>query len=75
MKGLRESLLEHELVMIETIAQQWGLSPGQEGRQELIHHLEALMKDAATFNKILSRLSLEEREALENLIRWGGKVP
>lgn len=75
MKGLRESLLEHELIMIETIAQQWGLSPGQEGRQELINRLEVLMKDTAFLNRVLSRLTLEEREALENLIRWGGKVP
>lgn len=74
MKELRESLLEHELIMLEVIAQQWGLSPGQEGRQEFIKRLEARMKDPEAFSKILGRLTPEEREALDNLILWGGKV-
>jgi len=74
MKELRESLLEHETVMLEVIAQQWGLSPGPEGKQELVKRLETLMKDQKALGDVLGRLSLEEREALESLIHWGGKV-
>ncbi len=75
MKRLRESLLDHEAIMVETIAQQWGLSPGPEGWQEFVKRLEALMKDPEALNRVLIRLTPEEREALNNLIHWGGKVP
>ncbi len=75
MKGLRESLLEHETIMVEIIARQWGLSPGPEGREDFVKRLEALMKDPETLGQVLKRLTPEEREALDNLIRWGGKVP
>ncbi|HDN79688.1 MAG TPA: hypothetical protein ENG33_04395, partial [Chloroflexi bacterium] len=74
MKTLRESLLDYDMAMLRAIAEQLQIPLETNIQKEAVDHLALELSKPEVVGKALALLSSEEREALDNLIRWGGKA-
>ena len=63
-RALRHCLAEYPRIMLEAIAEGWGIALTDERVPEIIARLEAEMTDAEAMRIVLRRLSDAEREAL-----------
>nr|MBC7245436.1 hypothetical protein [Chloroflexota bacterium] len=63
-RSLHDCLAEYPRIMLEAIAEGWGISLTDERTPEIIARLEMEMTNAETVSMVLQRLSDAEREAL-----------
>jgi hypothetical protein len=64
MQALRDSLAEYPRIMLEAIAEGWGVALTDEQTPEIVDRLSAEMVDPESVQFVMRRLSEAEREAL-----------
>lgn len=74
MKTLRESLVDYDIAMLRAIAEQHGIFLETNVQKEAADYLALELARPERVQRGLELLGSEEREALDNLIRWGGRV-
>jgi len=74
MKTLKDSLVDYDLALLRAIAEQRQVELESNIQREAVDQLAEELKRPESVEKALELLSPEEREALDNLLAWGGKV-
>ncbi len=75
LRTLYQSLLDSDPSRLRVIAQLWDLELQSSRKADMAAELVTALANADAVDRCVSRLSSEEREALDDLVRHGGATP